>query len=136
MPATIESDLIKARICELLSTGLSLVDVCKLGGFPVRSVIYEWQERDDSFRTRIIRAREIGQDAIIDQCREIVDNATPEDVNVAKLRVWHRQWEAAKRAPKQFGDRTILAGDSENPIMLSTVLAEARKRISDTSGDE
>ena len=92
-------------ICAALAEGKTMAQACAPEVCPARSTVYYWMEQNDAFRSRIARAREIGQDATVDDCREIVDNATPEDWQVARLRVWHRQWEAAKRAPKQFGEK-------------------------------
>lgn len=124
---------IKEAICQHLANGLSLVDVCKLDGFPVRSHVYYEQLRDESFRARIARAREIGQDCIIDQCRDIADSATPENWQVARLRIWHRQWEAAKRAPKAFGDR--IGVEHGVTVELAEVIARARKRQMTLAGE-
>ena len=35
-----------------------------------------------------------------------------------KNRVEARKWFLAKLAPKKYGDRTILAGDAENPLAI------------------
>lgn len=120
MPEPVDSvnDMIRDAICAQLVEGKSLVEICRQEGFPARRTVYEWQEKDEAFRSRIVRAREIGQDALIDQCREIADSATPEDVNVAKLRIWHRQWEASKRAPKQFGDKTAITDGNGGPLQF------------------
>jgi hypothetical protein len=47
------------------------------------------------------------QEAIADELLEIADSAGtgPGEVEKAKLRIWTRQWVAAKLAPKKFGDK-------------------------------
>lgn len=85
---------------------------------PDRATVSRWQANDEELATRIARARDIGQDYSIDECREIADSATPEDVNVAKLRIFARQWEASKRARKRYGDRTVVEGDADNPVEM------------------
>lgn len=60
-----------------------------------------------NIRAAIARAREMQQEAIADELLEIADSAGtgPGEVEKAKLRIWTRQWVAAKLAPKKFGDK-------------------------------
>lgn len=115
---SIRTDAIIDEICERLSTGSNLLQICRDNHMPDRATVSRWQANDEELATRIARARDIGQDYSIDECREIADLATPEDVNVAKLRIFARQWEASKRARKRYGDRTVVEGDSENPVEM------------------
>lgn len=60
---------------------------------------------DASFAATIARAREAGQDALTAETIDIADDATEENVQSAKLRIWARQWYASKLAPKKYGDK-------------------------------
>ena len=73
---------------------------------------------DAAFRATIARAREAQQHAIIDETIEMADAATPEDWQVVKLRIWARQWRAAKLAPRTYGNKVEVAGSDENPLTL------------------
>lgn len=42
----------------------------------------------------------------------------PAWVQLQKLRSDDRKWHAARMQPKLYGDRTILAGDADNPIAI------------------
>jgi hypothetical protein len=114
------ADYIAEEILTRLSDGETLIAICRTDGMPDRSTVNRWMVRDDEFAARIARARDIGQDSTVDECREIVDSATPEDFQVARLRVWHRQWEASKRAPKRFGERLVQEhhGPNGGPIQF------------------
>ena len=129
VPQHIAEDLV-----HWIASGKTLRSFCRQEQMPAYSSVYEWIRKDPDFSARIARARESGYDAIADECVEIIDSAV--DANLAKAQVWTRLQLLAKWDPKRYGERTILSGDADNPIMLSTVLAEARKRIADTSGDE
>jgi len=60
---------------------------------------------DAEFKTFIARAREAQQHAMIDETVDMADQATPEDWQAVKLRIWARQWRAAKLAPRDYGER-------------------------------
>ena len=54
---------------------------------------------------------------------EMADKATPENWNVVKLRIWARQWRAAKLAPKKCGDKvqTEHSGPDGGPMEVAAV---------------
>jgi hypothetical protein len=53
---------------------------------------------------RYARAREAQADKYFQEIVEIADAATPETVNVARLRVDSRKFTVARLAPKKYGD--------------------------------
>src|SRR5260221_945801 len=55
-------------------------------------------------RERDTRAREAQADKYFQEIIEIADAATPETVNVARLRVDSRKFTVARLAPKKYGD--------------------------------
>ena len=57
------------------------------------------------FRDQYARAREAQADKYFQEIIEIADAATPETVNVARLRVDSRKFTVARLAPKKYGDR-------------------------------
>lgn len=113
------------EIEQLLSSGKSVTASCKKTGIE-KMRFYHELATDELIATRIARARDIGCDARIDECGEIADDATPEDFQVARLRIWERQWAAAKMKPKKYGDRTqvdqttkLEAGDTLTAFLLA-----------------
>src|SRR5437899_12406458 len=56
------------------------------------------------FRDQYARAREEQADKYFQEIVEIADAATPETVNVARLRVDSRKFTVARLAPKKYGD--------------------------------
>jgi hypothetical protein len=74
-----------------------------------------------AFAERVSKARAAQQDREIEECVLMADQATPEDWQVVKLRIWARQWRASKLAPKKYGDKLELSGDAENPIAVQRI---------------
>jgi hypothetical protein len=138
-------------ICERIAEGESLREICKDDDMPTRMTIYRWLQSDTVFCDHYTRAREDQADTLADEIMAIADE-TP-DLNPIldkhgalieiqlhsaylqwqKQRIDARKWTAMKLKPKKYGDRQILAGDSENPIEVQndamTILAAAVKNL-------
>ena len=69
--------------------------------------------KNHEFEQIITKARIAQQDAEIEKCVKMADEAKPEDWQVARLRIWARQWRASKLAPKKYGERKIVQGDAD-----------------------
>jgi len=70
------------------------------------TAFYEWIERGGAERAdALARARARGGRSLAEQTLEIADAATPQDAQVAKLRVDTRRWLASKQAPDEYGDK-------------------------------
>lgn len=54
---------------------------------------------------------------------ELVFEVSREAIDHAKLKVEARKWNASRLLPKKYGDRTILAGDADNPLAVADVSA-------------
>ena len=102
-----------------IAAGVSITAACASQGFD-RKEFYRWQAADEAFATRIARAREIGVVARIDENQDIADGATAEDWQVARLRIWERQWAASKINPKKYGDRlqAEVTGADGGPLVV------------------
>jgi hypothetical protein len=130
-------------MCELLSEGVPLREICRKNGFPEWRTVYDWMYRDDQavasgggvgLSAAIARAREAGYDAMAEECLIIADTpkfgqkqvmtedgtaTTLEDMlGHRKLQIETRLKLLAKWNPKKYGDRTTLAGDAEAPIKI------------------
>ncbi len=92
------------EICAKLASGESVKQLDRDGLIKERD-FYRMMAGDEAFRSRIVRAREAQQEYEADQCVNMADEATPEDWQVVKLRIWARQWRASKLAPKKYGDK-------------------------------
>ncbi len=99
------TDELVTDICDHLATGKSLIEIGNLKGYPSSDSIYRQMYRDAEFASAIARAREAGQDHEADACVRMADEATAENWQQVKLRIWARQWRASKLAPKKYGDK-------------------------------
>lgn len=122
-PSVYDAGMTEA-ICEGLISGLELSAVCKPETMPSETEVYRTMAKDTEFASAIARARSLQQEAIADECVKLADSATSETKDVVKLRIWARQWRAGKLNPKKYGDKTTLAGDPENPVLVQTIRRE------------
>lgn len=106
---------------EWLSMGKTLSDFCREPGRPTPTVIYEKLRKDELLAARIARARDLGYDAIADECFRIADTqvlgrrtkrsddgleVVEEDMlGHRKLQIDTRLKLLAKWNPKKYGDK-------------------------------
>jgi hypothetical protein len=122
-------------ICEQISEGIPLRQICRENeGFPAWRTVYDWVARDPDLSARLARAREMGYDAIAEEALEISDTpvmgqkqvmgdnktyVTIEDMlGHRKLQIETRLKLLACWDPKKYGNRTTLAGDAQNPVVI------------------
>ncbi|MWR70575.1 ubiquitin carboxyl-hydrolase, partial [Escherichia coli] len=74
-------------ICSLLSSGESLLKVCKRPGMPDKSTVFRWLAKHEDFRDKYAKATEARADSIFEEIFEIADNAIPDAAEVAKARL-------------------------------------------------
>lgn len=115
------TDELVTDICDHLATGKSLIEIGSLQGYPSSDSMYRQMARDPEFAAAIARAREAQQDHEADAIVWMADLADGENWQVVKLRIWARQWRAAKLAPKRYGDKIAHVGGGEDdaPIEVS-----------------
>jgi len=125
------------EICERLSGGQTLLKICKDEGMPHRKTIHSWILTIEEFRNNYTLARELQAEYWADEINDIADDGSndyseDEDGNRivnhdhikrSQLRVSVRQWNAARRAPKKWGDRQALEmsgpdGQAINPVHI------------------
>lgn len=145
-PTLYTSDLVD-RICERLSVGEPLAQICRDKGMPGLSTVYDWQSADKDISGRFARAREAGFDQIALDALRIADDATSdratdsegrervdnEAIQRSRLRVETRLKLLAKWDPKRYGDRLHqeLTGANGGPLQteeLSALSPDERKR--------
>lgn len=110
-------------ICEQMSDGKSLTDICKADNMPARSTVYRWLGLNKTFSDLYARAEaeraEVMSDEIIAICDEsyndhIIDDNGNVKVNAeaiarSRLRVDTRKWVMCKLKPRKYGDKLDLA---------------------------
>lgn len=138
------------EICDRLSEGEPLAEICRDAHMPDASTVRDWQSRDETVARRIAIAREVGFDEIAAEVLRIAD--TPCDGVCQKLdaegkviettvedMLGHRRLQIDTRLkllskwdPKRYGERVQHANDPDNPMptpQVGVVIVPA-KRIS------
>lgn len=132
MGHTVRTPEIDEAIVAGISQGIPLAQICRDLGID-RSIVYDWRRDDEELDRRIARARDIGFDAIADECLRIADTqqigervkidadgeeeVTREDMlGHRKLQIETRLKLLAKWDPKRYGDKQLLGSDPENPL--------------------
>jgi hypothetical protein len=120
-----------AEICERLSRGEPLLQICADEHMPKRQTVYDWLERVDGLSVQFARAREAGCDAMAEESLSIMDreplavfddagNKRYDSGSIAwnKNRAEHRLKLLACWNPKKYGSKVQLGGDPDSPIKI------------------
>lgn len=94
----------EALIFDKISRGDTISKIIEEVGVSVGG-FYDWVERDARRTELLARARTRGGQSLAEQTLEIADTATPQEAQIAKLRVDTRRWLASKMAPDEYGDK-------------------------------
>lgn len=120
-PSTYKPAVAKA-ICERLSKGEPLAEICRSEGMPPVRTVSQWKADHPRFAADFARARDDGYDAIAAECLRIADAterdtiivgagenereaANTEWISRSKLRVETRLKLLAKWDPKRYGEK-------------------------------
>tara|TARA_R110000868_G_scaffold8513_3_gene44066 strand:- start:16117 stop:16629 length:513 start_codon:yes stop_codon:yes gene_type:complete len=147
-PSTYDKAIAK-QMCEQLSEGIPLRQICRENeGFPAWRTVYDWMSKDPELAAAIAHARDMGWDAMFEDCLRIADTPAMgeivtddgEKVTVKredmlghrKLQIETRLRMLAKFNPKKFGDKVVHSGDEVNPVVIEnnhTVFGELLKNL-------
>jgi hypothetical protein len=91
-------------IVDRLSQGETVLGVARALGIS-HTAFYDWVDRGGEARAAALaRARARGGQSLAEETLEIADSATPQEAQVAKLRVDTRRWLASKMN-EEYGDK-------------------------------
>lgn len=139
-PSLYTPEIVK-EICDRLSTGEPLEQICRDPHMPNADTIHNWTKLldgksgkvasvPDSVKEDIMRARELGFDAIANQTRLVAKGEvgfSTGDVARDKLIIETDLKLLAKWHAKKYGDAMTLRGDKENPLEIGLAgLLDAR----------
>ena len=130
-PSTKPNQIIVEEIINWIAHGNTLRSYCRQKNKPNWRTIYNWLVKDDGdFITRFAHARDMGADAIAEECLEIIDEPAalcgsegntrldPAYVQQQKNRVEARLKLLAKWNPKKYGDKVGVNADIQGDIKL------------------
>lgn len=113
MGVTVRTPEIDETIIDGISQGKPLSEICREVGIS-RAVVYVWRKEDEEFDRHFARGREIGHDAIADDCIRIADDSGLEPAD-KKVRIETRLKLLAKW-DKRYGDK--IEHDHKGGVML------------------
>lgn len=102
MGTTVRTPKIDEEIISGLARGKPLAQICRGLGID-RTIVYDWRKTDEALDQRIARARDIGFDAIADDCMDIADDRADEPAS-RRVRVETRLKLLAKWNPQRYGE--------------------------------
>ena len=142
MPAGRPSDYtqdIADRLCEQLAEGVSMHRACEPDDMPSKRSVFRWLRTNEEFCHQYENAKAESADYLAEEMIEIADDGTndyitktnndgseyevvnSEHIQRSRLRIDARKWIASKLKPKKYGDKTIHAGDEDNPIQITSI---------------
>lgn len=135
------------EICEQLSDGLSLREVCLAENMPPESTVRRWAVSDvNGFTAQYEEARRIGYHKLADEMIDIADDGSNdwmerqnsdgstgdivlngEHVQRSRLRLDTRKWMLSKVLPKIYGDKIVQehTGPDGGPVDIKDSSAHA-----------
>lgn len=136
-------------ICERLSSGMTLREVCRADDMPDESTVRKWALRNhEDFFPQYAEAREVGYHAMADELIEIADDGSNdwmerngsdgqtgdtvingEHVQRSRLRLDTRKWLLSKALPKVYGDKLAVGGDKDMDPIVTKNLDLSEKEI-------
>jgi len=127
-------------ICELVSqSDYGIEQVCKRPGLPSHQAVYRWllnpSEVYDKFRVDYARAKQMQGHVQAD--RGIRDALNAKDASLGRLKWDARRWQAAKLAPRVYGEKLahVGGGPDDEPIKFANLSEdELNARIAALAG--
>jgi len=121
------------QICDLISThSESILTLHEMYPdiVPCEETFWRWRRKFDYFAKEYAKAKRLQSDANVDSMIRIAKDCkeSRDAINKAKLLIDVFKWDAAKRIPKLYGDRTISEVEQTVTVKSSE---EARKMDSE-----
>lgn len=104
---------------QIATTSFGLSRICELPGMPPKATVFSWLSLNPDFADRYARMKELQCQIYAEETIDISDFATPEDFQVARLRIDTRKWHLSKLLPKKYGDKiqNELTGKDGAPLV-------------------
>lgn len=109
---------IAEKICDMISTGMSVREICKSDDFPDRVTVYRWLSIHPEFREMYQVSKIEGAIVYAEQIIDIADNVD-EDVNRSRLKIDSRKWILSKILPKKYG---LNPDDGEDEAKITEIV--------------
>ena len=132
-------------ICSRIACGESMRSISRDEKMPCMATLFRWLSEKKKFKEQYVIAKTESADVHADDMLDIADNQVSQPllneegkpakdskgdvimvisaiaVQHARLRVDARKWVSSKLKPKKYGDKMHLAGDEDNPVVVTEV---------------
>src|SRR4051812_36828061 len=130
MPDTLYSPELAESICKHIAEGASLRAICRDPGMPTEGAVRAWARSNQDFGAQYRIARELQLDYWADEIITIADQEESDPRN-RQVRIESRKWILSKAQPRRWGDRLLVAGETENPLRVLHEQVSVEKLSSD-----
>lgn len=129
---SIFTDELANEICERISLGRSLRNVCLDKDMPTKTTVMRWLDENEDFCDQYRRACEDRETTHFEEMLTIADEVLPETAEVAraKLRIDTRKWVLARMNPKKYSDK-VQEDNADNAVSL---MAQFMKELGEKQG--
>lgn len=110
------SDVVADKIAMLVAEGASISQIAQLQGFPTYSIIKNWEATMPAFKELIQQARKDRAEVYNDKIHAVAEKATEWNSKASKIKLEAYKHLAATGDPEQFGSRTKIVGDKDQPV--------------------
>lgn len=111
----------------LIQSDYGIEEICQADDLPCARTVFRWLAANPLFSQQYARAKEA--QGHIQADRAIKEALTATDPQLGRLRYDARRWAASKLAPKQYGDKVVVAGDPDAPVTHQMI--DARRLLPD-----
>ena len=117
------------RILEEYASGSEPLDtVAKRHGTTAKTV-RQWSVSDRAIGAVYAHARTISAGALEDAAIEVANACTPESYQSDRVKIDTYKWAAAKRHPKEYGDKVEVQQDTTLRVVVERVAAELAQPV-------
>ncbi len=124
---------IAREICDRIVQGQSLRTIAEDPDMPSTSCMMTWMAKYPTFQEHYVRARDTRAHARFERLDQVIEDMRNGliDAHVARVEIDTLKWMCARENVKKYGDRIELAGDKDNPLVISVadVLRQREKQL-------
>jgi len=128
------NETIAGKICSLVIEGYSLPRIAKMDRMPSSATIYNWLSIYPEFKEMFLLSKQLQMDYFSEALVDIPD--TYADVQRGRLKSENLRWLMSKLASKKYGDKTIIGGDSTDPIKIVVEYKRSGRHQESESSDD
>lgn len=116
-PATPDDEKLRifADVCDAVAHGVLVRDAVKVHGINP-ATIWKWAAQDDALGKLYAHAKHQAADALAEEAIRIALETTNETYAADRLKVDTLKWAAAKRRPKEYGEKQSVETSGETTL--------------------